>query len=78
MRLQMILPLAALLSTAACNTVEGFGRDLSATGNAISGASRDARSPHKTGARAPKCQVETSGHSAAGPCKAAATTRGPA
>ena len=39
-----ILTAAALLaSLAACNTVEGIGRDLSAGGAAISGVSYDAR-----------------------------------
>lgn len=34
--------LAAGLALVGCNTVEGFGRDLSATGGAISSAAREA------------------------------------
>ena len=40
------LALAALLTLgtlAACNTVEGVGEDVEATGEAVSGASRDVR-----------------------------------
>lgn len=34
---------AAALAVAACNTVAGVGRDVSAAGDAVTGASNDAR-----------------------------------
>ena len=34
---------AAALTTAACNTVQGLGRDTQAAGNAVEGAARDAK-----------------------------------
>lgn len=34
---------AAALACAACNTVEGLGRDAQAAGSAVAGAARDAR-----------------------------------
>ncbi len=46
MRTAAMLVIAASL-LAGCNTVEGFGQDLSAVGSAISDASRDAREPAK-------------------------------
>lgn len=35
MRALMLLPLLALLTLAACNTTAGLGRDVSATGDAV-------------------------------------------
>lgn len=44
MRKLIILPLlAAALLVSACNTVSGIGRDLEAAGEAVTGASNDAR-----------------------------------
>ena len=34
---------AAALTTAACNTVEGVGKDTQAAGQAVEGAARDAK-----------------------------------
>ncbi len=34
---------AAALSTAACNTIQGVGRDTQAAGSAVEDAARDAR-----------------------------------
>ena len=34
---------AALLATAACNTVAGVGRDTTAAGQAVTGAAQDAK-----------------------------------
>jgi predicted small secreted protein len=44
---------ATALLLAGCNTVEGFGRDLGATGDALAGAARDTRDgkPSKTQCR---------------------------
>jgi entericidin B len=39
----VFLAAAAALTTAACNTVEGVGRDTQAAGSAVSDAARDAR-----------------------------------
>ena len=35
--------IAAALTTAACNTVEGVGRDTQAAGQAVTGAAQDAK-----------------------------------
>ena len=35
--------LAASLAVAACNTIEGVGRDVSAAGSAVADAARDAK-----------------------------------
>jgi predicted small secreted protein len=44
MRKVMIAAMAGLaLASAGCNTVEGLGRDLSATGDAITDAAHDTR-----------------------------------
>ena len=44
MRKLILLPLlAATLALTACNTVAGVGRDLEAAGEAVTGASSDAR-----------------------------------
>ena len=44
MRKLLILAVAAAaLTTAACNTVEGLGRDTQAAGEAVSDAARDAK-----------------------------------
>ena len=44
MRKLILLPLlAAALLVSACNTVAGVGRDLEAAGEAVTGASSDAR-----------------------------------
>lgn len=44
MRKLILLPLlAATLALSACNTVAGIGRDLEAAGEAVTGASSDAR-----------------------------------
>lgn len=53
MRIAILTASALLL--AGCNTVEGFGRDLGAAGDALSGAARDARD-HRTGPN--KCRTE--------------------
>ncbi len=37
----VLVAAAAALTTAACNTVEGVGRDTQAAGQAVSGAARD-------------------------------------
>ena len=44
---------AAALLLAGCNTIEGFGRDVGATGNAIAGAASDTRDgkPSKSACR---------------------------
>ncbi len=39
----LLLPLLAIAGLAACQTVEGAGRDLSAAGTAITQQSRDAQ-----------------------------------
>jgi len=39
----VIFAAAAALTTAACNTVAGVGRDTSAAGSAVTGAANDAR-----------------------------------
>lgn len=38
-----ILAAAAALVLAGCNTIEGFGRDMGAAGDAIAGAANDAQ-----------------------------------
>jgi predicted small secreted protein len=38
----VLLAAAAALATAACNTVEGAGRDVSSAGDAVSDTARDA------------------------------------
>ena len=44
MRKLLILAVAAAaLTTAACNTVQGLGRDTQAAGDAVSDAARDAK-----------------------------------
>jgi entericidin B len=44
MRKLILLPLlAATLALSACNTVAGIGRDLEAAGEAVTGASNEAR-----------------------------------
>jgi len=43
MRKSIVLLLAAGFALAACNTVEGAGRDLSSAGKAISKTSEDVR-----------------------------------
>ncbi len=43
-----LLTLSAMALLGACNTVEGFGRDLGALGDALTGASQDARSGHSS------------------------------
>lgn len=42
-KLFIILSAAAALTTAACNTVAGVGRDASAAGDAVTGAAEDAK-----------------------------------
>jgi entericidin B len=39
----IVLSAAAALTTAACNTVAGVGRDASAAGQAVTGAAEDAK-----------------------------------
>jgi len=41
----LVLAAAAALSTAACNTVEGAGKDVSAAGHAVTDTAQDAK-PH--------------------------------
>ena len=64
---KVFIAATAGLALAGCNTVEGFGQDLSATGHAISGAARETRSARPSQAhraqRAP-CPANPS-HSAA-------------
>ena len=43
MRKIFILVAAAALTTAACNTISGVGRDASAAGDAVTGAAEDAK-----------------------------------
>ena len=43
MRKIFVLVAAAALTTAACNTVEGVGRDTQAAGQAVTGAAQDAK-----------------------------------
>ena len=43
MRKIFVLVAAAALTTAACNTVEGVGRDTQAAGAAVTGAAQDAK-----------------------------------
>lgn len=42
-KLFVLAAAAALLSTAACNTVAGVGKDTQAAGSAVEGAARDAQ-----------------------------------
>lgn len=42
-KLVILSALAAALAVAACNTIEGAGRDVTAAGKAVSDAARDAR-----------------------------------
>ena len=42
-KLLVLATFAALTMVAACNTVEGVGRDVTAAGRAVTDASRDAR-----------------------------------
>jgi predicted small secreted protein len=42
-KLIILLVAAAALSTAACNTVEGAGKDVSAAGHAVTDTARDAK-----------------------------------
>ncbi len=42
-KLVIFAALAACLATAACNTVEGAGRDVSAAGSAVTDTARDAK-----------------------------------
>lgn len=42
-KLVILSALAAALVVAACNTIEGAGRDVTAAGKAVSDAARDAR-----------------------------------
>ncbi|WEK40588.1 MAG: entericidin EcnA/B family protein [Candidatus Brevundimonas colombiensis] len=39
----VLVAAAAALTTAACNTVEGVGRDTAAAGHAVTGAAQDAK-----------------------------------
>ena len=39
----VLVAVAAALTTAACNTVEGVGRDTQAAGQAVTGAAQDAK-----------------------------------
>ena len=41
--LLLLAAAAAALAVAACNTIEGAGRDVSAAGHAVSGAAADAK-----------------------------------
>jgi predicted small secreted protein len=42
-RIFVLIAAAAVLTTAACNTVSGVGRDASAAGQAVTGAAEDAK-----------------------------------
>lgn len=42
-KLMVLAVIAAALTTAACNTVAGVGRDAQAAGSAVEGAARDAK-----------------------------------
>lgn len=42
-KLLILVVAAAALTTAACNTVQGLGRDTQAAGEAVSDAARDAK-----------------------------------
>lgn len=39
----ILVAVAAALTTAACNTVSGVGRDAAAAGNAVTGAAEEAK-----------------------------------
>lgn len=43
--MRILIPLALLAFLPACNTVEGFGRDLARGGEAIEEAAKDAQRP---------------------------------
>jgi predicted small secreted protein len=40
---RLLFPLIAVLGLAACNTVEGFGRDVSTAGNAVTDEAQEAQ-----------------------------------
>lgn len=42
-KLVLLAALAASLAAAACNTIEGVGRDVSAAGSAVASTARDAK-----------------------------------
>jgi predicted small secreted protein len=42
-KLVLLAAIAASLATAACNTVEGAGKDVSAAGSAVTDTARDAK-----------------------------------
>jgi predicted small secreted protein len=42
-KLIVLLAAAAALSTAACNTIAGAGKDVSATGHAVTNTANDAK-----------------------------------
>ncbi|WP_158913081.1 entericidin A/B family lipoprotein [Caulobacter sp. S45] len=44
-KLLILLAATAAVSVAACNTIAGAGKDVSATGNAVTGTAKDA-TPH--------------------------------
>ena len=69
MRKIMIAAAAGLVLTG-CNTIEGLGHDLSATGNAISTAARDTRTAKTKMHRAaqPGCATNPSHGAAPGMC----------
>jgi entericidin B len=41
--MRKLILLGLLLSVAACNTIEGAGRDMSSAGKAVAGAASDAK-----------------------------------
>lgn len=47
--MRLVILVAGALALAGCNTIEGFGKDVGATGNAIAGMAHDVR----TGKAAP-------------------------
>lgn len=42
-KILVLLATAAVMTTAACNTIAGVGRDTQAAGEAVEGAARDAQ-----------------------------------
>ena len=42
-KIVLLMAIAASFAVAACNTVEGAGKDVSAAGNAVTNTARDAK-----------------------------------
>jgi predicted small secreted protein len=70
--LRTALALGALASLAACNTIEGIGRDLGALGDAMTGSSERARSDSSSNRK-----IEDDGTLLGGPPKPPAGSQRP-